>query len=104
MCEKAGDEFITNITSKVIRKALDRRKDTPEAANAFLKAVRGLFAFAVEYEHLNVNPAVRVKKLRSRNPNGWHTWTVEEVRQFDSQFPVGTKGPASPCYTALHGR
>jgi hypothetical protein len=33
----------------VIRRSLDGRADTPEAANGFLEAMRGLFEFAVEY-------------------------------------------------------
>lgn len=91
ICEKVGDEPIASITTKVIRKGMDRRKDKPEAANTFLKALRGLFAFAVEYEHVDVDPTIGVKKLKSQNPDGWHTWTVEEVHQFEEHHPVGTK-------------
>lgn len=91
MCEKAGDESIANITAKVIRKGMDRRREKPEAANDFLKALRGLFAFAVQYEHVNVDPTISVKKLRSRNPEGWHTWTVEEVFKYRGRHPIGTK-------------
>ena len=91
MCEKAGDEPIANITTKLIRKGVDRRREKPEAANDFLKALRGLFAFAVQYEHAGLDPTVGVKKLRSRNPEGLHTWTVEEVRQYEARHPIGTK-------------
>ncbi|WP_245571871.1 tyrosine-type recombinase/integrase [Microvirga subterranea] len=91
LCEKAGDEPISSITAKVIRKGMDRRKDKPEAANTFLKALRGLFAFAVDYEHIPADPTASVKKLRSHNPEGWHTWTVEEVRQYEQRHPIGTK-------------
>jgi integrase len=91
VCETAGDELVVHITPKVIRKGLDRRADTPEAANAFLKAMRGLFEFAVKYEHVTVNPTIGIKKLRSRNPEGWHTWTVEEVRKYETRHPIGTK-------------
>jgi len=29
--------------------------------------------------------------LESNNPSGYHTWTPEEVRQFEARHPVGTK-------------
>jgi integrase len=70
---------------------MDRRADTPEAANGFLKAMRGLFEFAVQYEHVRTNPTLGVKKLKSRNPEGWHTWSIEEVWQFEARHPIGTK-------------
>ncbi|HEY8381588.1 MAG TPA: site-specific integrase [Microvirga sp.] len=91
MCEKAGDEPISSITSKVIRKAMDRRRDKPEAANTLLKGLRGLFAFAIEYEYATVDPTAGIRKFRSRNPEGWHTWTVEEVRQFEERHPIGSR-------------
>jgi integrase len=90
-CETAGDALITDITTGSIRKAMDRRADTPEAANGFLKAVRGLFRYAATYEHVKSDPTLGVAKLRSKNPDGWHTWTVEEVRQYEAKHPIGSK-------------
>ncbi|MBO1903986.1 site-specific integrase [Microvirga sp. 3-52] len=90
--EKAGDEPITSITKRVVLKAMDRRKDKPEAANTFLKALRGLFAFALDREYVTVDPTTDVAKLQSRNPEGWHTWSVDEVRQYEQRHPIGTKG------------
>jgi integrase len=37
------------------------------------------------------NPARDVAFLRSNNPDGHHTWTVEEVRQYEERHPIGTK-------------
>jgi site-specific recombinase XerD len=91
MCEKAGDEPISSITSKVIRKAMDRRRDKPEAANTLLKALRCRFAFALEKEHATVDLTADIRKLRSKNPEGWHTWTIGEARRFEERHPVGSK-------------
>jgi integrase len=91
VCEIAGEEKVSDITTIVVRKGMDRRADTPEAANGFLKAMRGLFRFALEYEHVRSDPTLGIKKLRSRNPDGWHTWTVEEVEQYEARHPIGTK-------------
>src|SRR5262249_79552 len=37
------------------------------------------------------NPAREVAYLRSNNPSGYHTWTIDEVRRFEERHPVGTK-------------
>jgi integrase len=91
VCETGGEALLSDITSATIRKAMDRRAHTPEAANGFLKAIRGLFKFAVAYEHVKNDPTLDIAKLRSKNPAGWHTWMVEEVRRFEARHPVGTK-------------
>ena len=64
--------------------------DRPEAANGFLKAVRALFSFAVEYDIADRNPAKDVRYLKSAS-EGYHTWSLEEVQQFEAHHPVGTK-------------
>ncbi|BBF94915.1 tyrosine-type recombinase/integrase [Blastochloris tepida] len=102
VCESAGDEPFADITGPVIRKGMDRRADTPEAANSFLKALRHLFAWAVDAGHLAANPARDVKKLRG-NPEGWHTWTVEEVRQFEARHPIGSQARLALALLAYTG-
>ena len=37
------------------------------------------------------NPAREVPNLRPTNPEGFHTWTLEEVWQFEARHPIGTK-------------
>jgi integrase len=37
------------------------------------------------------NAARDVALLASNNPDGWHTWTVDEVAQFEKRHPIGTK-------------
>ncbi|ASY57964.1 hypothetical protein [Sinorhizobium sp. CCBAU 05631] len=36
-----------------------------------------------------MNPAAKIKLLHSGD--GFHTWTVEEVRQFEARHPAGSK-------------
>ena len=36
-------------------------------------------------------PSRDVPLLKSNNPNGYHTWNVDEVRQFEERHPIGTK-------------
>jgi integrase len=49
-----------------------------------------MFGWAVENGLMRVNPAREVRKVRYAT-DGFHTWTAEEVRQFEAQHPIGTK-------------
>lgn len=90
VCETAGDEPISAITRAAIQKGMDRRADTPEAANSFLKAMRVVFDYAASADLVAANPARQVAKLRG-SAEGWHTWTVEEVRQFEAFHAPGSQ-------------
>ncbi len=62
----------------------------PQAANSLVKALRQLFKWAIEAKLLRDNPAKDVPYL-SGSPDGFHTWTVEEVHQYEERHPVGSK-------------
>jgi integrase len=49
-----------------------------------------MFGWAVEYGLLRLNPAREIRKVRYATA-GFHTWTVEEVREFEERHPIGTK-------------
>lgn len=66
------------------------QKNGPEAANGILKALRALFSWAVVAELTNINPAKTVPKVRYKS-DGFHTWTLDEVRQYEAAHPSGTK-------------
>lgn len=65
----------------------------PEGRNGMVKALRQLFRWACA-PHVGLardNPAARVPYLRPTNPDGFHTWSVAEVEQFQARWPAGTK-------------
>jgi integrase len=69
----------------------DPKAATPEAANGRVKALRQVFDWAKRVEYASSNPARDVPMLPSNNPDGFHAWTKEEVRQFEARHPSGTK-------------
>ena len=71
----------------------DRKLDAPESGNARVKALRQVFAWAMRRKSDGVteNPAMAVEYLKGK-PGGIHSWSVEEVEQFESKHPLG--GPA----------
>ncbi|MFZ4807192.1 MAG: tyrosine-type recombinase/integrase [Hyphomicrobiaceae bacterium] len=90
----AGETFaafpLARLVPKAIKVLRDRKAGLPEAANGRIKALRSLFRWAIEEDLINTNPAAEVRYVR-HNSDGHHTWTVEEVAQFEARHPVGSK-------------
>lgn len=88
--EKSGDRDYGLITKADIRQAKEDRKDTPFAANNFLKTMTALFKWAVEEELLTENPCEGVKQFRPKT-GGHPTWTVDEVERYRAHYALGTR-------------
>jgi integrase len=98
IAEEKGNAPFALMEARHIRAMRDERADRPESANGLVKALRQLFAFAIEYDLAVQNPARDVPYLRSGS-QGIHSWTLEEVQQFEATYPVGTK--ARLCFALL---
>lgn len=68
----------------------DEMRSTPGARNDITKAISAMFAWAVETADLaKINPCAGIKRLHSGD--GFHTWTENEVRQFEAKHPPGSR-------------
>jgi integrase len=85
-----ADFPIEKLGSKAIRVLRDRKAGLPHAANNRLKAIRYVFAWAMEAEHIAANPARDVALLRARS-DGHHSWSLAEVEQFEARHAIGSK-------------
>lgn len=83
---------ISAITSKAVRVLRDRKTETPEAANSRVKALRAIFSWACkpDVELMSSNPARDVAQFTQQG-DGYHSWTDEEISQFEARHPIGTK-------------
>jgi integrase len=90
LCEQHGDKPAARMESRHVRALRNERANKPEAANAVLKAVRQVYSFGTEAELIDHNPARDVSYIKSGS-QGFHSWTLEEVRQFEERHPIGTK-------------
>lgn len=90
LCDTAGDALVQHIDRKTILAGRERRAETPEAANTFVKTMRVLLDYAVTANLIERNPARDVKMFTSKT-GGIHTWTVDEVARYEARHPVGTK-------------
>lgn len=85
-----GDKPFAELEARHLRLRRDAMMDRPEAANNMIKAVRQVYKYAGKYCDFNRNPAFDVEYLKG-NPDGFHAWTPEEVKLYESHHPVGTQ-------------
>lgn len=87
----AGDDHISSFTQGAIVAGRDRRADRPEAAKSFMKAIRGLCAWAVEAKHMPFDPSAGVKNLKIKKSGGFKIWEEAWVDKYYARWPLGTK-------------
>lgn len=91
--ERFNDMPFVRMTAKCVRVLRDRKgRALPAAANLRIKNIGYVFAWAIkedEIKDITSNPARDVPKLKG-GPNGYHTWTPEEIDQFERRHPIGT--------------
>lgn len=80
-----------DVETKEIRAMRDHMSDRPDAANAWVKALRQVYKWALSCDLTEINPAMNVPYLPSKNPHGFYTWTEQEIEQYESVHKVGTK-------------
>lgn len=105
LVRNAGDLAILEFNHDCITDILRSIASTPAKRNETRRAYMDLFAWALaqmdpdkpsrnRYGLLS-NPMAGIKKLRSKNPDGWHTLTPAEVERFRGKHPVGTVARAA---------
>jgi len=94
LCERHGTKPYRLIEPRHLAAIRDEkvREGAPEAANNLLKVLRAVFGWASDPEigFMPNNPARDVKRVNTAS-QGHHTWTVDEVFQFEDRHPVGSK-------------
>lgn len=84
------DMPLSKMTTDAVEVLRDRKLAFPEAANSRLKAIRQVFKFGVRKKFAAFDLARDVPYIRTGS-SGYHTWTVDEVRQFEERHPIGSK-------------
>src|SRR6516164_234430 len=78
------------LSASHVKMLRDRKAAKPAAANNRRKYLSSMFGWAVERDLLRFNPAREVRKVGYATA-GFHTWTIDEVRQFEARHPIGNK-------------
>ena len=62
----------------------------PHEAKNWLTAFRHFAKWALERKRMRNDPTVRVQVRRPKS-DGFHTWTEQEIAQFEAHWPIGSK-------------
>ena len=92
--EAYGDKPVDSLERRHVREMVAAKAKTPAAANNLLRMIRMLMRFAIEEEWRKDDPTVGVKafkKKKDKEEDGFHTWTEEEIANYEAHWPVGTK-------------
>lgn len=94
LCEQLraehGPKPVALLQREHIRRLVARKSATPAAANATLKMLRILLAFAVDDGWRRDNPAVGIKRQRSAS-EGFAVWSEADIAAFEARWPRGTR-------------
>lgn len=85
-----GDKRIALMERRHVLQAIAEKADKPAAQRNLLRVLRVLLNFAVEERMRRDNPALGIK-LKAQPTTGFHSWTEDELRQYEARHPIGTK-------------
>jgi integrase len=85
-----GDNPIARLERRHVAAMIDRRAQTPAAANNALRILRMLMGFALDRGMITVDPTWQVKKIKSK-AKGFRAWTEEDIEAFEKTWSIGTK-------------
>lgn len=78
------------MSAKHVRILRNEMAKLPGASRNRLKALKALFAWSVDEGLVTDDPTLGVKNIPYVTKSH-HTWTLDEVEQYETDHPVGTK-------------
>lgn len=87
---KNGKTKVASVNARSVERMMEKRADTPAAANNLLKRLKMIFDYAIILGLRKDNPAKAVSGYRNKG-TGFHEWTEEEIEQFEAYHKIGTK-------------
>lgn len=90
ICERHGTNPFALMEPRHVRRLRDEKSEFPEAANMRVKALRQVFAWAVEAGYAEKNPAREVPYIRTGS-EGHHAWSIDEIEAYSAHHRLGTK-------------
>jgi len=83
-----GERPFALLPAEWIEALLDSKP--PHAARSWRTTLRSLCQFGVKRRYLRADPTANIKP-RAIKGDGFHTWTDDEIAQFEAHHPIGTK-------------
>ena len=85
-----GDKRAALLQRDHIIRFMAARAAQPESANGLRKALRALMQHSVDIGLRTDDPTRDVKAIRVKS-DGYHSWTEEEIAQFEARHPIGSR-------------
>jgi integrase len=85
-----GHKSIASLQQHHIEAIIGEKAGKPSAQHNLLRVLRVLLNVAVKNKMRRDNPALGIK-LDPIKTSGFHSWTEEELRQYENRHPVGSK-------------
>lgn len=86
----SGHEPYTALKRGDLVAARDARAKTPAQARNFLDCMRGLYRWALDAEHVKIDPTAGVKNPPKAKTGGFPEWTEADVAAYQAKWPLGT--------------
>jgi integrase len=83
-----GDRPFALLPPEWIEALLDAKP--PHAARSWLVTLRSLCQFGLKRGYLRTDPTANIKQ-RAIKGDGYHTWSEDEIAQFEAHYPIGSK-------------
>ena len=90
ICVSHADKPISLMRPIDVEKLLEQKRDTPAAARNLLKTLKAFFKWAVKNKKVSQDPTRDVDPI-PYSTDGHHTWTAEEIVQFEKRHPLGSR-------------
>jgi integrase len=85
-----GDMPAATMRREHIVKLMAQRADKPDSANGLRKVLRAMMQHAIETGMRQDDPTRDVRAMKTKS-DGIHSWTDDEIKQFEAKYQVGTK-------------
>jgi len=88
-CKEHGDYRVDTLQRDNILRMMGKL-EKPGSANRLRKVLRAMMQHAVDIGMRSDDPTRDVKAVRIKS-DGYHSWTEDEIAQFEDKHPVGSK-------------
>jgi integrase len=87
---KHGDKRVALLQEHHVEAMIGEKAGKPAAQRNLLRVLRTLLKVAVKLKMRRDNPALGIELNRIKT-TGFHSWTDQELRQYEAHHPVGSK-------------
>ncbi|RUW26951.1 tyrosine-type recombinase/integrase [Mesorhizobium sp. M4B.F.Ca.ET.013.02.1.1] len=85
-----GTRRLSTLRQEHVEAIIAKKADSPAAANRLLKLLRRLALFGIKKGLRTDDPTIGAERYKE-NPDGFHTWTEDEIQKFEEHHGIASK-------------